>query len=495
MIKRFSILFSTLLLCSSLPAKPLQKRIEKIVENSPYARKTIGILVKDVTNGYVLAAYNHDNLFIPASIMKLITGAAAFELLGHRYRYETGVFFNKENFSKDSGVVKDNLYIRGNGDPGFYAERLWLFVQNLTHNGVTSINGDIVLDDFCFDNEINGPGFNEDNSSLAYEAPIAALSANFNTVAVHISPGSNVDDPVVIKPFPRIKGVKIISTAKTTAPDTKSKLEVKTELMDGRTAILVFGNMRIDEKPKYKYRKVWSTWENFGWMLQALFESNGITFSGSIRHEPVPPAILSQGPLFTFQSRPLPEYVFNMFKYSSNFAAEMIFKTIASEHDTLPGSWKTAAGLVNKWWKRQQVSTPGAAKNNLYPVIVNGSGMGDQNRVSPGHIAALLEYVLQQKTYAPEFMHALSVAGVDGTLRDRFKKSPLQKILRGKTGTLNNKGVSNLAGYILLPKKIYIFVIFINNKKFSQITHWNMQKKLLEAVIRPCLKRESSEMK
>ena len=39
--------------------------------------------------------------------------------------------------------------------------------------------------------------------------------------------------------------------------------------------------MRLDEKHRYKFRKVWSTWENFSWMLQDLFEKNGITFNGT----------------------------------------------------------------------------------------------------------------------------------------------------------------------------------------------------------------------
>ena len=109
--------------------------------------------------------------------------------------------------------------------------------------------------------------------------------------------------------------------------------------------------------------------------------------------------------------------------------------------------------------------------------------MGGDNRVSPANVIALLEYVWQQKRYKPEFIYALSIAGVDGTLEERFEKSHLKGIMRAKTGTLNDRGVSNLAGYIFLPKKTYAFAILVNFKEKSQVSHWSIQQKILETVV------------
>ena len=50
----------------------------------------------------------------PASCQKTITSAAAMELLGPSYRYQTVLGYNGEI---NDGVLKGNLVITGSGDP------------------------------------------------------------------------------------------------------------------------------------------------------------------------------------------------------------------------------------------------------------------------------------------------------------------------------------------------------------------------------------------
>lgn len=490
MKKNVYMFMTVFTVCLMLNAQSFQTQVEQLIRDRNYAKKAVGVLIKEIGKDSLCVGLNHDSLFNPASVMKLITGAAALDMLGIQYTFKTDVFIDS-SFDRDSGVVWGNLYIRGGGDPGFLAERMWLFVQHLTHCGIKKIKGDCILDDSYFDSDINGPGFGEDKSSRAYDAPIAALSANFNTVAVHVAPANTVGAPIHITPFPRMKGVKIIATAKTSPEGTSSGLQVKTEIMDGKTAILVFGDMALNEKPRYIFRKVWNTWESFGWICQGLFEECGIQFNGDVRHEKIPDTLKSKEPFYSFSSQPLPIFVFNMFKYSSNFAAEMVFKTVASEFDSIPGSWLSGSRVITHWWKKKKFLR---YKTQSSPVVKNGSGMGGGNRVSPRHIINLLEYVWFKKNYAPEFISALSVAGVDGTLESRFKNSPLKGIIRAKTGTLNSRGVSNLAGYVQLPRKTYVFAILVTNKKKSQYSHWVLQQKILETVITlPKAKRKKAK--
>jgi D-alanyl-D-alanine carboxypeptidase len=153
----------------------------------------------------------------------------------------------------------------------------------------------------------------------------------------------------------------------------------------------------------------------------------------------------------------------------------MLFKTLSARRDTVQGSWDRSISFVNSWWKERGL--PGA------PVIKNGSGMGNTNRVSPAQIVALLSYVWKQKSFLPDYLAALSTAGIDGTLKSRFVKSKLKGMVRAKTGTLNVYGVNTLAGYLLLPSSTtYAFAIFCNKTGHTQYEDWMIQEQILEKV-------------
>ncbi|MDO5577524.1 MAG: D-alanyl-D-alanine carboxypeptidase, partial [Fibrobacter sp.] len=175
--------------------------------------------------------------------------------------------------------------------------------------------------------------------------------------------------------------------------------------------------------------------------------------------------------MYNFVSEPISKFVDNMFKYSSNFAAEMLFKTIAAQ-DSVPGSWASGAKRVTSWW--ESCKLPGKLE------IANGAGMGNVNKLSAVQIVGLLSHVWNEKSYMPEYLSSLSVSGIDGTLKARFKKSPLKGVVRGKTGTLNSVKVSNLAGYLLLGKRNYAFAIICNGVGKGQYDNWVTQEKILE---------------
>jgi D-alanyl-D-alanine carboxypeptidase/D-alanyl-D-alanine-endopeptidase (penicillin-binding protein 4) len=163
-----------------------------------------------------------------------------------------------------------------------------------------------------------------------------------------------------------------------------------------------------------------------------------------------------------------------MFKYSSNFVAELIFKTLSARRDTVQGSWPRSSAIVMDWWKSRGL--PGM------PVIKNGSGMGNTNRISAAQVVALLEYVWRRNDYYPEYISALSIGGIDGTIKSRFLKSPLKGLVRAKTGTLNNYGISTLAGYLLLDSGPYAFALFCSMTGKTQFEDWTLQEKILETA-------------
>ena len=452
-----------------------QNSVELFLASKKYALKDVGIVVKNLNqNENPIVAINPDSMFNPASVAKLLTAAVAFDKFGPWFCFSTRIFADTI-LEQDSGITVRNLFIQGTGDPGFTAERLWLFVEHLYHCGIRQITGDLILDDSFFDSLIVGPGFDEDTTSRSYQPLISALAMNFNTVAIHHRPGPRAKFPIAADLFPEIKGLKVVSSATTTAKNKKNTLEIITLPDSGTTRVMIQGTMGLDEQGGYTYRKLWQTWEPFGNALLPLFERRGILLRGKVRHERVPTAIASRAPFYEFSSEPISKTVNYMFKYSSNFAAEMLFKSLSAKRDTVPGAWDKSASLVTGWWKEHAL--PGI------PIIKNGSGLGNTNRMSPAQIVSLLSYVWKQKAYCPEYLAALSTAGFDGTIKTRFLKSPLKGLVRAKTGTLNTYGISTLAGYVLLPEKPPLaFAIFCNKTRHTQYEDWVLQEQLLEKI-------------
>ena len=84
---------------------------------------------------------------------------------------------------------------------------------------------------------------------------------------------------------------------------------------------------------------------------------------------------------------------------------------------------------------------------------VDGSGLSRSNRAKPSALVSLLQgmYVgnlnkVDRNLENDLFYNSLAVAGVNGTLRNRFRNTPLKGKLHGKTGTL--RGVRTLSGYL-----------------------------------------------
>jgi len=491
MLYRFIRMTAALLLLFSAGFASMQTDVEELIKSRKYNPSGIGVVVKDLALDSVVVAVNADARMNPASVQKLVTGAAAFELMGPNHVFATRVFTSGE-FRADSGIVDGDLYIRGTGEPGINAEKMWLIVQHLRHRGINRVTGDLVIDNYFFDEVGVGPGFSEEESR-AYQSLISALPVNYSSIAVHHRPGSAPGSPVIVEMFPKVEGFKLTSTA-TTVEGARGRVDVSTSLVKGVTQITVKGTMGVDEQPGYTYRRMWQTWESFGGAFRAQCIDNGLRIDGKTVRRRTPDTLMTKGPFYTYGGEPVTEFVQHMFKWSSNFIAEMLFKAMGAFKRGDPGTWPKGTEVVSDWWESRGL--PGR------PQIINGSGMGGEvsslgqsrdsagaqlrndNLITPRQIVDLLTYVSKQKRYFPDYLAALPSAGVDGTLKSRFQRSKLKGIVRAKTGTLNSVRVSSLAGYILLDDKTYAFAIFCKNVGPNQFDNWNMQEQILETVAR-----------
>jgi D-alanyl-D-alanine carboxypeptidase/D-alanyl-D-alanine-endopeptidase (penicillin-binding protein 4) len=94
-------------------------------------------------------------------------------------------------------------------------------------------------------------------------------------------------------------------------------------------------------------------------------------------------------------------------------------------------------------------------------LLEEGSGLSRRNVVTPRAIVALLQFMSRHRL-AAVFRDALSVAGVDGTLKNRMRETPAAGNVRAKTGTL--RYVNALSGYVTSAAgERLAFSIMLNN--------------------------------
>ena len=186
------------LLALALPgaarAGGIEERLDRIMGNPCLKRGRVCMVVRSLKNHNTLYQKNPDLLMTPASNMKIITSAVALKTLKPWYKFDT--IFSYTGARKGE-TIEGDLVVSGHGDPHLVSEDLWLIANEVRKRGITRITGSIILDDGYFDGELFPSGWRLSSVRRAFEAPLSALSLNFNTVTVMIYPDPSGTKPLV----------------------------------------------------------------------------------------------------------------------------------------------------------------------------------------------------------------------------------------------------------------------------------------------------------
>jgi D-alanyl-D-alanine carboxypeptidase/D-alanyl-D-alanine-endopeptidase (penicillin-binding protein 4) len=409
----------------------LKKVLLDVVKHSPFESARVSLQVQSLDDGAVILSHNGDELLNPASNVKLFTAAAALAVLGPDYRFETEFLLD----DSPQATRPRALYVRGKGDPSITTERLYAIVSELFHDGLREV-GDIVLDDSWFDPERLAPGFDQENSDRAYMAPTGALSLNWNTITVYLRGGERIGAAASVELEPASEYFTIEKSV-STAARLGRRFSVQSEQWGDKQKIIVRGTVPLDRGSIAVWRKIDNPPIYFGDTLKRMFADHGIKVKGRVRLGMVP---TQSRLLHVSQSETFDLILKRLNKVSSNFVAEQLIKTLATEQKGPPGSFGNGIQVVEEFLEKQ-VGIPRGSY-----VMRNGSGLNDANRFSAAQIVRLLRVMYERFPLAPEFLSSLGIAGKDGTLRYRFEGSDAVGRLRGKTGTLEK--ISSLSGYV-----------------------------------------------
>jgi len=435
-----------------LAAESLEQLSQRLSQSLQVPAST-GVAVADVQTGQILFQRNQDNAIKPASVLKLLTTAAAFEKMGPGYRFRTPVLVEGLRGSR-----AEALTIQGGGDPSFTIEDLWMIARRVRLRGIRSV-GQLVLDPGGVVEGVDRTG------QRPYQAGTSALPLNFNTVTFEICP-TTAGQPARIAVDPPEYPIQIEGVIRTIAQGS------------GQYGVDEFpGSSKGGGAPRFRvtgtighrvacvsvYRTVSNPEGYLGITLRSLLDEQGVRVENG-------PFFRSAGGtasiLFRHESKPLADILRDLNHYSSNFIAEQIVLALSSHQSDLPAEHSRGLGEMAALLSRIDAGHPGLS-------LHDGSGLSHDNRISAAALLKLLLHVVQQEDYNVEFENSLAVGGRSGTLRRRS----MPGVVRAKTGTLT--GVTSLAGYISNQSgRKFAFVVLQNNTR-SRADAFRFEERLL----------------
>ncbi len=404
-------------------SRRLSARLKRALGNDCLANAKTAVVVRDLATGQTLFRRNGGLALAPASNMKLLTSAAALTLLGSEHARYTRV---KADRRPDAEGAVGTLYFVGEGDPSLNVESLYLIARTLAAAGVRRVDA-IVADDSYFEGPLRVPSWPERNHQYWYGAPAAALSANYNVVAVHArAHRSGARPDVWVDPFPAFFEIS------NSLRSGRGPISVSSRLLeaspDGRVQRLAVSGRVRPGRSERVLRAVENPALFAAHGLQESLRRVGIEVVDAPREGLAPPeAVL----LHAHASKPLALLLHDMNKQSSNVFAETLLQVLGAELVGLPGSREKGLAVLEVFLAQRSGSLEGLR-------LEDGSGLSPDGRITADALADLIVAMSRDPLNWPEFLVTLPVSGVDGTLRRRLKDGGPRRLVRAKTGRLGH---------------------------------------------------------
>ncbi len=450
----------------------LRSRISIALANPELQRGSIGIKVMSLDSGEVVYERNSENYFMPASNMKSFTVAAALDRLGPSHRFSTTIYASSRPDTE--GTVKGDLIIFGRGDPSIsgafnggdpYAA-IDAIADRLVSAGIRKIEGNVVGDESYFNTLAVPYGWEWDDLQWYYGAEISALSVNDNAVVLKISP-SSVGNSCSVAFSPASKLFGVVNNTRTVARGGKKTLAITKQV--GKNIFEITGDIPVGDDGFSGNIAISRPAELFADLLKQRLELKGVTVTGNAvaagraDHDGKPLDTASLSEITSVFSPPLGIIAGKIMKPSQNLYTELLLRAlgeIASPEGSSKTSDEKGIAVVRELLKKAGVNTDSL-------VQYDASGLSRHNLITPNASMMIYKF-MDAGPNAQVWKDALTIGGVDGTLRRRFKNTSALANVRGKTGTIDQ--VSALSGYVTSKAgERFVFSILTNNIPDSRL--------------------------
>jgi len=356
LLKRFIILSFLHLFLLSLPSVHAAEKHSSSAPSSHAIESLKTLLEKYVDNGGFIfnsgegvIEYNRYKLFTPASILKIATAAAAFEILGQGYHFTTTFY------QDDDGDV----YIKGSGDPFLTSEEITAIWKILARRKLLPFKR-LYIDNSFFELE-SATADGASGSDNPFDALNSALAVNFNTL------------PILVK------GNKIYSHE-----DQTPFLPIMKQYSDG----LAPGKHRVSIS-RINDDIITYAGELFIHLCPWKIPSGSV----QIREKKVPEGLQ---PFYRHHSsKSLYEMISPLLLYSNNFIANQIFLACGAKKYGGPATWQKGKNVLEVFLN-QRLNI-----NKSQYTIQEGSGLSRKNKLSPDAMLTILNHFKPYHTLLP----------------------------------------------------------------------------------------------
>lgn len=470
---RFFLAFFFLFLLMDLSAQlPFEMQLNQLLSQPEYRGTSIGVHVVETKSGKTVFERNAGKLFIPASVLKVVTSATALEILGSDYRFKTSLGYSGKI---TDGTLKGDLIIKGGGDPVLGSEYfkdhyftphfLETWVQQIKAAGIKRIEGNLVLDCSLYDSEKIPPSWIWEDIGNYYGAGPNALTVYDNMFRISFrSPAMAGMSTEIISVYPKIDGMnfknEVLSSNENRdlayvfgSPDDGSRL-IRGTIPNNRRAFTIKASNPFPEKLLA---------DDF---MQQLAR-NGVFLSGKTVTETSP--VSQYNEIYVTESPDLAEIIKVLNYESVNLFAEHLIKQISAEQAG-NGSREIGLKLVSEFWRKKGFDT-----NQL--IMEDGSGLSHFNAVTPEFLTTVLTFMAETSRNSVVFKESLPNAG-EGTLRHFAMQNFPENVLRSKSGSMTR--VRCYAGFLQAASgKNLTFSIMVNHFSGSHLELISEIKKLL----------------
>lgn len=435
-----------------LAAQTLQQRIDARLDAAPFNRQMWGVALVD-ENGRLLYGRNADRLFIPASNTKLVVSAVASALLPPTFTVKTSVYGTGPIVD---GVLQGDLILYGRGDPTFSNRcyvtdttvaggcdrdiftKLRTLADSLQARGITGITGDVVGDGSYFEPQMVHGGWEAYDLNWWYAAPVTGLVFNDNSIDIAWGPGPKVGAPATVSITPLLGDVTLENRSRTRASGGDDIDFLRTP---GTLELQAVGSVARGSDGGTEYFAMPDPNLFTARAFRLALAGAGIAVMGTTRSTTDSLAyrnLRQQPALSEIESRPLKDWIFPILNTSQNLFAEIMLKQLGRILGKA-GSW--TEGLAVE--RRFLIDSVGVDSTQIS--LSDGSGLSSVNLVSPRAFTQILRFMRKHPRWTT-FGAGLPQSGNTGSLRNRFKKTPLEGRVWAKTGSISR--VHTLSGII-----------------------------------------------